>query len=147
MDEEQTTKLSKQGPIKAKNNQLPAFAFPLYGPSPGTPTLSLFSHSVPLQILPQDVTESPVLNMLVSAPNLPNEVQAPQLLFKAHYRLCQMHCFIFISKCSLLTTPGELMLPQTGHLLSSLALPCHFLCPDGKRTWLWHQKYFYLNTG
>lgn len=138
---EQTTKLREQEPMKMKDNQSPSFHFPSTALVPGL-------HPQPL--LPPSSSKSCHRKLLkaqlwmCSPPRKAFRRKCRLLSFvlKAHYGLCQMYHFIFISQCSFLTTPEGLTLPQTGHLLLSLALPCHFPCPDGKKTWLWHQKYF-----
>lgn len=121
---ERTTKLSEQEPMKMKDNQSPSFYFPSTALAPGL-------HPQPL--LPQSSSKSCHRKLLkaqlwmCSPPHKAFRIKCRLLSFvrKAHYGLCQMYRFIFISQCSLLTTHRGIDAPpnRSSTFISSFAVP------------------------
>lgn len=92
----------------------------------------LFSHSLPLNPATRNYLKHSTQYARLHSEAFRIKCRLLSFACKSFQGLCQMYHCTFISECSLLTTPEELTVPQTGHLLSSLVLLCCFLCPEAK---------------
>lgn len=125
-------------PSEDETQPVPLFYIPLHCPSP--------LMSSPSASSPDSLPQNPATGSDLKHSSVPARLHSKvyrikcRLLGFAFQALRDLCLVMSISECSLLATPEELTCPQTGHLLSFLALPCYFICPGGKRTWLWSQK-------
>lgn len=116
-----------------KDNQFPSITCFLPCPDPLDSHPLLFSHSLPLNPATRNYLKNSTQYARLHSEAFRINCRLLSFVCKTFQGLCQAYYFMFVSKCSLLTIPEELTVPQQGiAFISSFAVL--FPLPRGKRT-------------